>query len=268
MKTEIFYKLGIFVTVFLLAFLFNACEDKELILENTSWYAYSFDDGDFEKRINPYLLEILPDNKLKFKLDVNNCFGSYEIMKNKEVEIKDMGCTEMCCDSDLALSFADMLAGKHMVRLEKDKLTLSRDGGKITFHSEMNTTEGQALSSIYLRTTGCFGPCPIYEIRIFENGMANYKGRRFVKTEGTHKLEFDKEAVSKIINEAQKLEFSQFEAEYGDKYISDAEYVYIEFNGKRVKVMTGAEAPTDLTNLISKVRSLVKSSGYIDRKSE
>lgn len=55
----------------------------------------------YENANKRYVLEF-NNNEFNINLDVNNCFGKYQIISREEIEIESLGCTEICCDSDFA----------------------------------------------------------------------------------------------------------------------------------------------------------------------
>jgi heat shock protein HslJ len=49
------------------------------------------------------------DGKISYKLSVNNCFGSYTL-ENEKMSVTLGGCTKMCCDSEFADEFQNILS--------------------------------------------------------------------------------------------------------------------------------------------------------------
>jgi len=65
-------------------------------------------ESSYSKAKKSYILEFTSDTTYSFIFDVNDCFGHYEIISNGNIEIRAMGCTEMCCDSDFAVQLSQL----------------------------------------------------------------------------------------------------------------------------------------------------------------
>ncbi|BDD06789.1 hypothetical protein AUTU_42720 (plasmid) [Aureibacter tunicatorum] len=69
-------------------------------LENASTYVLPEED---------YKFAFTKDGSFSFNLDVNNCFGSYEIKGNGFSVEQSIACTEACCDSEFAEDMTHLL---------------------------------------------------------------------------------------------------------------------------------------------------------------
>jgi heat shock protein HslJ len=104
------------VTLWLLGIglIVQSCENKDTNIDLTSsiwkieeviWSGQSAS----EKADSLYILEFINDTQYTLGLDVNTCFGKYTMSGNGNIEIKPMGCTEMCCDSEFAANLSILL---------------------------------------------------------------------------------------------------------------------------------------------------------------
>lgn len=62
-----------------------------------------------------------------------------------------------------------------------------------------------AGASLSLRRTACFGACPIYEVTLFESGVAVYQGEDFVTVVGEMREAIDPVRVGTLLREADEL---------------------------------------------------------------
>ncbi len=73
-----------------------------------------------------YVLEFRDNKSVGIKLDINNCFGNYEIADAGKISIQPLACTKACCDSDLAMQIISLLP--HMTDYQIKGTTLSLTG--------------------------------------------------------------------------------------------------------------------------------------------
>jgi len=76
-----------------------------------------------ENGYNP-ILEFKTDGFLNFQLDANEGTGTFEISANNDLEISNLGWTDMCCDSDFSEKFVEMLPQVTSYSIEKEILKL------------------------------------------------------------------------------------------------------------------------------------------------
>lgn len=67
---------------------------------------------------------------------------------------------------------------------------------------------------VSLDRTGCFGTCPIYQIKIFRSGKVQYFGRKFVDNEGVFKAQMNKQQVNDFFAEVDALNWKSFPEQY------------------------------------------------------
>ena len=63
----------------------------------------------YSKTKKNYILNFTSDTTYTLHLDVNSCLGVYNIIKNGDITIGPMVCTEMCCDSEFAENLSFLL---------------------------------------------------------------------------------------------------------------------------------------------------------------
>ncbi len=80
-------------------------EDINIDIKSNNWEVVKIKkqgESTYSKTKESYILEFISDTTYTLKLDVNNCFGNYEIINSGNIKMNPMGCTEICCDSDFA----------------------------------------------------------------------------------------------------------------------------------------------------------------------
>lgn len=106
----------------------SSCEKG---LENTRWKVTEIRQANATKTDMPtkdYILEFKSDKSVGIKLDINNCFGSYEISDPNQIQFSPMGCTKACCDSEFANQFINLLQQVKSYTVAGKKLTLNGEG--------------------------------------------------------------------------------------------------------------------------------------------
>ncbi len=111
----------------------SCSKEKRTIVENI-WQVESIKihtDSSLKHTTNEYLLQF--ENKMNYSLslDVNSCFGSVNFKSNKRVDFKSLNCTEVCCDSDFALSTADILGEVNKYSVIDSKLVFRSENGRV-----------------------------------------------------------------------------------------------------------------------------------------
>lgn len=115
------------------------------------------------------------------------------------------------------------------------------------------TATGNGIKSLELSRGACFGKCPVYSIKIFDNGMVRYTGKGFVKFEGVYEKKFSAEEVQKLLNEAAAYRIDTCKAEY--PYVPDLPGVdyTITYKNRTQKIHNAHRGPAFLTELASDI---------------
>lgn len=112
--------------------------------------------------------------------------------------------------------------------------------------SSSSTYEIQKKLIISLNKTACFGTCPVYKIKIYNNQSAIFEGVKFVEKEGSYNFKISKKEINTILKKAKKINFQKMEDEYTE-LITDLPTTYIMINNKQIKDYYGA--PKELKEL-------------------
>ncbi|QHI35834.1 hypothetical protein IMCC3317_11820 [Kordia antarctica] len=118
----------------ILVFTLISCDATTKEFIGTSWKVTELtESGKTVGVTNAVILTIKSDTEFTLKLDVNNCFGTYTITGNNKIKLSNLGCTEMCCDSDFSMAVSNALYKVSKVNFTEDRATLSGTNVTIQF---------------------------------------------------------------------------------------------------------------------------------------
>ena len=122
----------------------------------------------------------------------------------------------------------------------------------------------KADSLIQMRTTACFGRCPVYTITIDGLGMSKYIGKRFVEKEGDYKKQFNAQETNEIFQAFEDLNLWNYKDEYVAD-VTDLPTIYLTFThqGKSKKIKMYYDVPSELRALAKKVEKMTQTEGWI-----
>lgn len=72
---------------------------------------------------NP-VIELKKNGEHLIHLDVNSCFGSFEVSGSDKISFGPSGCTEACCDSDFSMKFVETFTRVETFEIENNNLKL------------------------------------------------------------------------------------------------------------------------------------------------
>jgi heat shock protein HslJ len=128
------------ILIALLSLIMWSCEKEnfDIDLKSSSWKLVKIKnqgDSSYTEASEIYILVFSDDETYTLSLDVNTCFGDYEIINNGKINISAMGCTEICCDSEFAENLISLL--HQMTRFdEKGNELIFEGNGEIIFENE------------------------------------------------------------------------------------------------------------------------------------
>ena len=102
-----------------------------------------------------------------------------------------------------------------------------------------------------IKTTPCYGKCPVYEAKLYSNGKAVWIGKKFTKREGKFETSVSKDEIQEIREEAKLRGIFFMEDSYPAQrklFITDLPNTIISIsNGATPKVITNNhKAPKNL----------------------
>lgn len=152
------------------------------------------------------------------------------------------------------MRFLKMLSFALLVGLVFTSEKCEKKGGSYQFSE---------ATEIEMRTTACFGQCPVYTIKINGQGGASYLGKMFVEKEGRYTKRFSAGEVNSLIRSFEKADFWSFENEYSSN-VTDLPTTFLIFKheGQQKKIKMYYGYPDELKELADYVKTAAESSGW------
>lgn len=115
---------------------------------------------------------------------------------------------------------------------------------------------------VELRTTACFGRCPVYHLQIFPDQQMILKGESNLEQLGTFRKALSERQYHFIVDAFNELDFAGLKAVY-DGPVSDISTTYVTYRpdrGREKTVKARFDYPDALAELIKMLKSLVQNS--------
>lgn len=115
-----------------------------------------------------------------------------------------------------------------------------------------------------LRKGGCFGSCPVYEMRIDNMGKVHYDGIRFTDKAGKHIMQLTKDDLKALTAAFEAADIQKFKDDYRSN-IPDLPLITISYtNGQKSKTIKGkTERPQEVHDLQALLSEIADRDGYI-----
>ena len=78
----------------------------------------------------------------------------------------------------------------------------------------LSLTLATAVPVITLERGACFGTCPVYQLKIYEDGKVEYEGKEFVRVRGKANGQITKDALQTLIREFEKIDYVKLDDSY------------------------------------------------------
>ena len=132
-------------------------------------------------------------------------------------------------------------------------------------NSKNTSIKGLVIS---LERGGCFGPCPIYDLKIYGNGKVVYNGKYFVKVQGKQTTKITQEKIQELLLEFEKINYFSLKDKYDDSMVTCQPSVTtsISVNGKHKSIYRDegdSSVPRILIRLEKKIDKIVNSKQWI-----
>jgi len=117
----------------------------------------------------------------------------------------------------------------------------------------------EAPVAIEYRRGACFGTCPIFNLKVYQDGRATYEGKNFVDMIGFYYTNFDKKDMDNIMSIAESIRFFEMQDEYDNKGITDLPSTYFSLSkdGKVKQVKNRYQGPKELKQLYEAMDQLI-----------
>ncbi len=126
-------KLTFLLFTFISILIITSCGKKDIYIDLTSnnWELVKIKkqgESSYTKAEESYIIKFTNEQTYNVNLDVNDCFGEYNITSDGLINVGPMGCTEVCCDSEFALSFLELLPKMTSYYAKGDELIFEGEG--------------------------------------------------------------------------------------------------------------------------------------------
>lgn len=128
----------------------------------------------------------------------------------------------------------------------------------------IDTVPDNSKAMIILKTSACFGKCPIYTLTINgEKKIATFIGEKDTEKIGVYTKAISAKELNDFVEAFEKADFNSMEEEYLGM-ITDFPFKYITYtnNGKTKKVKERSGAPKALTDLEKMLSDYANSEGW------
>jgi hypothetical protein len=108
--------------------------------------------------------------------------------------------------------------------------------------------------TVSMQRTACFGTCPVYTVRIYEDGLVEYTGTRFVKLAGAQSWHIEPAAVRALVAEIDKAGFFEMRDEYTAPVTDQpTTYVTVISGGRHKSIKDYFNAPPALEEIEQRI---------------
>lgn len=83
-----------------------------------------------------------------------------------------------------------------------------------------NVSENDSLFAS-INKEACFGKCPVYSMKIYNNGSVLYYGKNFVEKEGSYSMQIDKKQLLSFVEKAKEINYMEMDDSYDNKNVTD-----------------------------------------------
>jgi len=130
-----------------------------------------------------------------------------------------------------------------------------------TCSTTRNYTQDDILLS--MKKSSCYGPCPVYELIIYKNGVAKLTAEKHLDLQGEFYTKLSGSTVEALVSKFRKARFFEMESQY-TSITKDLPTTWIYFSNegmqKRIKDYDGA--PESLKAMEKELSSLLESEDW------
>ncbi len=124
-----------------------------------------------------------------------------------------------------------------------------------------NYTQDDILFS--MKKTSCYGPCPVYEMKIYKNGFVKLTAEEHLDLKGEFYTKLPGSKVKTLVSKFEEAGFFEMEGQY-TSIIKDlpTTWVYFSNEGRQKKIKDYDGAPESLRDLEKELSSLLESEDW------
>ncbi len=109
------------------------------------------------------------------------------------------------------------------------------------------------LEVLNFRRTSCYGRCPVYDFKIYEDGSCEIIGKLFFLVVGAHKAQLTDAQYAEVMKRIEDIDYFQLKAVYDDPYVQDvpASYISVRANGRVKEIKSRYQSPPKLVEFLT-----------------
>jgi len=117
---------------------------------------------------------------------------------------------------------------------------------------------------IFLQKTVCFGPCPVYEVAIYEDGHIEYEGFEYVNVTGKQQATLDPDAFYDLYYDLKDLGFF----ELNDSYLVEVEdaptqTIFVQLGGRSKEIIYNIDPPKVLLEIEALIDNITGTNQWV-----
>lgn len=133
------------------------------------------------------------------------------------------------------------------------------------FNNAFNVSDTTIIAT--LRTTGCFGKCPTYELTVKANGESTLIAKQYTDiAPGTYSSKIDSSIVNEIYTVGIRINYLSFKDIYNNPYVQDKPSIFSAMynieTGKLKQVQRIHDFPSELLEYESVLKDIVNNSDW------
>ena len=103
----------------------------------------------------------------------------------------------------------------------------------------VNMNPDEQVQVLQLGKTACFGACPVFTLRLYENGLAELEGRQNIEPIGLSRKLLSKKAMKQMMETCEGADLFSLKNSYREPIMDVPNTTLMYFKGKEVKKISG-----------------------------
>lgn len=139
----------------------------------------------------------------------------------------------------------------------KEVLTDTTETTPAAVESSEIAQEDSLFASI--KKSYCYGKCPVFELKIYNNGYAEYEGTANVDLIGKYASNVSKEAMQSILDKAISIGYKDMKDEYDHEGVTDlpSTWTSVVIDGQRKSVKKRYDYPKTLNEFETVFQAII-----------
>ena len=125
-------------------------------------------------------------------------------------------------------------------------------------------------SLISMRTTPCFGRCPVYELEIQSDGLVEFMGKQYCTKMGAYSKQLSPEKTKALFESLMASNFFERPDAYDEPTIADLSSTFLGFKhqGQEKTINCRYNIPSEIKEILRELRHLAESDGWTAKTNE